>query len=72
MVFCPKLDRDIEGYIEKMTDILLQHRINSITVLHMEVPCCNGVTYIVNQALERSGKSILVNEVTIGIYGSII
>lgn len=72
IIFCPKLDSDIEGYITKLTDILSGHSIRSITILHMEVPCCSGVTYIVNQALERSGKEIPVKEYTITIEGRIV
>ncbi|MDD1712680.1 MAG: 4Fe-4S binding protein [Methanoregulaceae archaeon] len=72
IIFCPKLDSDIEGYITKLTDLLARHAIRSITILHMEVPCCNGVTYIVNQALERSGKEIPVKEYTIAIEGQVV
>lgn len=65
VIFCPKLDADIDEYIGKLTDILSHHTIHSITILHMEVPCCSGVTYIISQALERSGKNIPVKEFTI-------
>lgn len=72
IIFCPKLDTDIDGYITKLTDILSYHTINSITILHMEVPCCSGATYIVNQALEHSGKDIPVKEFTITINGQVV
>jgi len=72
IIFCPKLDTDIDGYIVKLAEILTHHTIKSITVLHMEVPCCSGVTSIVNQALGRSGKSIPVKEVTVTIDGRIV
>jgi NAD-dependent dihydropyrimidine dehydrogenase PreA subunit len=72
IMFCPKLDPDIDGYIAKLTDIFSGHTINSITLLHMEVPCCSGVTYIVNKALERSGKTIPVKEITISIDGQVV
>lgn len=72
IIFCPKLDPDIEGHITKLTDILSGHSIRSITILHMEVPCCSGVTYIVNSALERSGKEIPVKEYTISIEGRVV
>jgi NAD-dependent dihydropyrimidine dehydrogenase PreA subunit len=71
IIFCPKLDPDIEEYIEKLAEILSLHAINSITIAHMEVPCCSGVRYVVDQALERSGKKIRVDEVTITIEGSV-
>jgi len=71
IMFCPKLDQDIDEYISKLADIFSLHTIRSITVLHMEVPCCGGVTYVVNKALERSGKKILVTDKTITIQGNV-
>jgi NAD-dependent dihydropyrimidine dehydrogenase PreA subunit len=71
IIFCPKLDPDIEGYIEKLSEIFRLHIIKSITVVHMEVPCCSGVRYVVDKALERSGKKIPVVEKTIAIEGTI-
>ncbi|MGV8087466.1 MAG: ATP-binding protein [Methanomicrobiales archaeon] len=72
IIFCPKLDSDIDGYITKLAEIFSRHPINSITILHMEVPCCSGITYVVNQAMERSGKKIPVREFTITIEGKVI
>lgn len=71
LIFCPKLDADIEGYITKLAEIFSRHAIRSVTVLHMEVPCCGGVRYVVDQALERSGKEILVDEQTITLQGQV-
>ena len=72
IVFCPKLDADIEGYVEKLAAIFSQHAIASITVLRMEVPCCGGVRAVIDRALERSGKTIPVTEKTVSIRGEII
>ena len=71
IIFCPKLDVDIEGYIEKMAEIFTRHAIKSITVARMEVPCCGGVRYIVEKALEKAGKKIPVEEKTISIEGNV-
>ncbi|MDD1712784.1 MAG: 4Fe-4S ferredoxin [Methanoregulaceae archaeon] len=71
IIFCPKLDSDINGYIAKLGEIFSLHTIRSITVVHMEVPCCSGVRYVVDQALGRSGKKIPVSEKTITIEGRI-
>ncbi|MFA5211798.1 MAG: 4Fe-4S binding protein [Methanoregula sp.] len=71
IIFCPKLDPDIEGYIDKLSQIFTLHAIRSITVAHMEVPCCSGVRYVVDTALERAGKKIPVSEKTITIDGGI-
>lgn len=72
IIFCPKLDSDIDGYISKLSEIFSNHDIHSITTLHMEVPCCSGITYVINQALEKSGKKIPVKDSTITIDGRII
>ena len=69
IIFCPKLDSDIDGYITKLAEIFSRHEIKSILVAHMEVPCCGGVRYVVDQALEQSGKKIPVTEKTITIQG---
>ncbi|MDD4138023.1 MAG: 4Fe-4S binding protein [Methanoregula sp.] len=69
IIFCPKLDSDIDGYIAKLAEIFSRHTIRSIMVAHMEVPCCGGVRYIVEKALEKSRKKIPVTEKTITIQG---
>jgi NAD-dependent dihydropyrimidine dehydrogenase PreA subunit len=72
IIFCPKLDPDIEGYIEKLAQIFSMHTIKSITVAHMEVPCCSGVRYVVDKALAKAGKKIPVEEKTISIEGGVL
>lgn len=68
VVGCPKLD-DNEFYTDKLTEILQRNTIRSITVAHMEVPCCSGIVRAVDIALQRSGKDIPVTKVRIGING---
>ncbi len=72
VIFCPKLDQEIEEYVEKLGEILSRHEIRSITVARMEVPCCGGVRHVVDRALERSGKRIPVAERVITIDGRLI
>jgi ferredoxin len=71
IIFCPKLDSDIDDYIMKLAEIFSTHTIKSIMVAHMEVPCCSGVRYIVGRALERSAKNIPVTEKMITIQGRV-
>ncbi len=71
LIGCPKLD-DAQFYIEKLTQILTQSDIRSLTVVHMEVPCCSGLTRIAEEALERSGKQVPAHDVTIGIEGKVL
>jgi hypothetical protein len=67
---CPKLDA-ASIYEEKLAEIFRINGIKSITLLHMEVPCCFGMAQIVKEALRLSGKKIPLKEVTIGIKGGI-
>ena len=71
IIFCPKLDVDLDGYIGKLAEIFSHHTIQSLTVLHMEVPCCSGVQYIVDKALEKAGRRIPVYERKITIRGEL-
>jgi hypothetical protein len=71
LVGCPKLD-DTEFYLNKITEIIKSNDISSITVAHMEVPCCSGMLHIVDQAIKDSGKNIPVHSIEIGIKGKIL
>jgi len=70
VVGCPKLDA-ATIYEEKLTEIFKTNNIKSITILHMEVPCCFGLAEIVKEALRLSSKNIPLNKVIIGIKGDI-
>jgi ferredoxin len=69
--FCPKLDQGVESYIEKLAQIFAEQSIHSITIAHMEVPCCGGTVSIVKQALKKSGKEIPIKTIMISISGEI-
>ena len=70
LVGCPKLDS--VDYAEKLTEILKNNHIRSLTVVRMEVPCCGGMENAVKRALQLSGKSIPCNVVTISTDGRIL
>jgi len=70
LIACPKLD-DFQAHQRKLTDILIHSGIRSLTVLHMEVPCCFGLVHMVQQAIADSGKDIPFKEITIGVRGDI-
>jgi NAD-dependent dihydropyrimidine dehydrogenase PreA subunit len=70
LVACPKLD-DFVAHQEKLTQILAIAKPKSLTVVHMEVPCCSGLVYMAKQALATSGANIPLREVTIGVKGDI-
>ncbi len=72
IIFCPKLDRTIDGYIEKLSEIFTNHNIKSISTVHMEVPCCSGVEKVVEMALQKAGKDIPIIDTTVSIKGDVI
>lgn len=71
VIGCPKLD-DPQFYVEKLEQIFRQADIRSVTVAHIEVPCCFGLNSIVKEALMRSGKDMPLREVTISVNGDIL
>ena len=70
LIGCPKLDNI--DYSEKLTQIITENDIKSVTVVRMEVPCCGGIEYAVKQALQKSGKFIPWQVVTISTEGKIL
>jgi len=68
LVACPKLD-DFEAHLAKLTEILRRSKVQSITVVRMEVPCCSGLTHMAEEAIRLSGKKIPLSEFVIGIQG---
>ena len=70
LVGCPKLD-DVD-YSEKLTEILRQNNIKSVTVVRMEVPCCGGLEYAVRTALQNCGKLLPWQVKTISIKGELL
>ncbi len=71
VIACPKLDRT-EGYLGKLTEIFRKNSISSVTVAHMEVPCCSGLVAMVERALALSGKVIPYRRMKIGIQGDLL
>ncbi|HNW25993.1 MAG TPA: 4Fe-4S binding protein [Candidatus Gastranaerophilaceae bacterium] len=72
IMFCPKLDKTLEQYIEKLTYIFKNKNIQSVSIVHMEVPCCSGVEIIIKKALEKAQKIITIKDYTISISGEIV
>lgn len=70
IIGCSKLDA--ADYSEKLTQIIANNEIRSVTVLRMEVPCCGGLEMAVRKALQASGKLIPWQVVTISTDGSIL
>jgi ferredoxin len=71
VIACPKLD-DVAPYIDKLTRIFADNSIKSVTVAHMEVPCCTGILMAARAAMDASGRTdIPFADITIGIDGTV-
>lgn len=70
-VGCPKLDNS-NKYIEKVSAILQANKLKSLTVVHMEVPCCFGLTHIARESIARSGVKMPFEDVTVDLKGKVI
>ena len=70
LIGCPKLDS--VDYSEKLTQIIQNNHIQSVTIVRMEVPCCGGLEMAAKKALQSSGKFIPWQVVTISIDGRIL
>lgn len=71
VIGCPKLD-DGQFYIEKLAAILKINKLKTLTVVHMEVPCCLGLRHIVQEAVAQSGVNIPLEDITISLQGDVI
>ena len=71
-IACPKLDSDQEVYIEKITSLIDESKINTLTVMTMEVPCCGGLLHIAEEAARKAERKIPVKSVVVGINGNIL
>ncbi|MGM0568109.1 MAG: ATP-binding protein [Elusimicrobiota bacterium] len=70
-IACPKLDENQDIYEQKLTSMVDDAKINTLTVMIMEVPCCRGLVSLAQRALEKAGRKIPLKSVVVGINGSI-
>ena len=70
LVACPKLD-NFEAHKEKLTQILNAAKPRSLTVVHMEVPCCSGLVFMAKEAIKGSGVIVPLKEITVTVSGGI-
>lgn len=70
IIGCPKLDS--MDYSDKLTEILKQNEIKTVTVVRMEVPCCAGIEFAVKTAIEQSGKELPWRTVVVSTEGKLL
>jgi NAD-dependent dihydropyrimidine dehydrogenase PreA subunit len=71
-IACPKLDQGTDSYIEKLTDMIDIAKVNTITVMMMEVPCCGGLLQMVRTAQGNASRKVPVRKMIVGITGEVL
>ena len=71
-IACPKLDQGMEIYLSKLVALIDEARINTLTVVIMQVPCCGGLVNLARKALNQAGRKIPLKKVVVGLQGEIL
>lgn len=71
-IACPKLDSDLDEYVEKLGEMIDTAGINTITVMMMEVPCCNGLMRLVQDAMVKAKRRVPVKRMVISSKGEVL
>jgi len=71
-IACPKLDQGQDVYVEKIKALFEKAKINTLTVLTMQVPCCAGLVNLAMQALSNSVRKVPVKSVVVSLQGEIL
>jgi NAD-dependent dihydropyrimidine dehydrogenase PreA subunit len=68
-IACPKLDSNMEVYVSKITSLIDDSKVNTVTVIMMEVPCCGGLLRLVKAGAEKATRKVPLKMIIIGING---
>ncbi|MBU2102718.1 MAG: 4Fe-4S ferredoxin, partial [Candidatus Omnitrophica bacterium] len=71
-IACPKLDSNKEIYVEKLVAMIDEAKINTLSVMIMEVPCCGGLLMLAKDALTKAQRKIPLKVIMVGIQGNIV
>jgi len=71
-IACPKLDTNKESYLQKLTSMIADTKINSLTVVIMEVPCCGGLIQMARSARDEAKRNIPIKQVVVSIQGEVL
>ncbi len=71
-IACPKLDSNKEVYIQKLVSLIDDAKVNTITVMKMEVPCCGGILQMAQIASQQASRKVPIKTITVSISGEIL
>ncbi len=71
-IACPKLDSNLESYVTKLTSMINDAQINTMTILRMEVPCCGGLVQMGQMAAQNADRKVPLKEIVVGVQGDVL
>ena len=71
-IACPKLDHNQELYVEKLVQLVDDAKINTLTVMIMQVPCCYGLLALAKKALSQAQRQVPVKAIVVSLQGEIL
>jgi NAD-dependent dihydropyrimidine dehydrogenase PreA subunit len=71
-IACPKLDSGLESYVEKIKSLIDDAKINTLTVMMMQVPCCGGLMQMVKMAAGQTSRKVPIKKIIVGVEGDIL
>lgn len=72
IIACPKLDSEQDSYLQKLIHLIDNAKVNTITTMIMQVPCCGGLLQLVKTAIEKANRKVPVKLIVVGIEGNIL
>jgi hypothetical protein len=71
-IMCPKLDHNLNVYVEKIVSLIDDAQVNTITVVMMEVPCCGGMLRFVKEAQSIAKRKVPVKAMIVSVSGEVL
>ena len=71
-IACPKLDDGLDTYVNKMTSMIDDAKINTLTVMIMQVPCCGGLMQMAKAAVEKASRKVPIKAMVVSLQGEIL
>lgn len=71
-IACPKLDSGLDTYLDKIKRLIDDSKINTLTVVVMEVPCCSGLLRLAQIGVEQASRKIPLKAVTVSVQGKVL
>jgi hypothetical protein len=71
-IACPKLDEGQEVYLEKIRALIDEAKINTLTVVIMQVPCCGGLLHLAQEAASKASRKVPIKCVVVGLQGAVL